>query len=193
MSLPRLKKALHIQRPETKVKDTLSIATCQTDLTVVDYGTLIPQNLTNLGRIGKQVVLQSYRVRLNVIPNPTATDPGEVRVVFWYQTYPNSSLMTPSNYLQTLNNIQSFRQFDQTGYRVLYDKVHQFSMTDFRNKYIQLSLPVKGKHIEWTEADTSGAANNIRQGYIRGAIMYANFGGTAPSYDLWQRVTYTDA
>lgn len=193
MSLPTLKKALHYQRPETKVRDTLSTATCATTLTVVDYATDIPQGLTNLTRIGKQVVLQSYRIRLNLIPDPTATDPGEIRVVFWYQTYPNSSLMIPDNYLQTVNNIQSFRQIDQSGYRVLYDKVHQFSMTDFRNKYVQISLPVKGKHIEWTEADTAGAANNIRQGYIRGAIMYANFGGVAPSYDLWQRVTYTDS
>jgi len=193
MSIPKLKKALQVPTPEAKVHDDLSTATISTTLSGLPNPTTIAQGLTNLTRLGRAITVKALRVRINIIPDPTATDPGEVRIVYWLQKYPNGSLMTPSEYLQTVTNIQSFRQVDQSGYRVLYDKVHQFSMQDFRNKYLTLSLPVKGTIVEWNEADTTGNSANLRQGYIRGAIMYANFGGTAPSYDIWQRLTFTDA
>jgi len=193
MSVRKLKKVLAVPTPEPKVHDDLSTATISTTLSGLPNPTTIAQGLTNLTRLGRAITIKSFRVRINLIPDPTATDPGEIRIVYWLQKYPNGSLMTPSEYLQTVTNIQSFRQVDQSGYRVLYDKVHSFSMADFRNKYLTLSLPLKGTIVEWNEADTLGNSANLRQGYIRGAIMYANFGGTAPSYDIWQRVTFTDA
>lgn len=193
MSVSKLKKVLDIHPPETKIHDDLSTSNISTTLSGLPNPTTIPQGLTNLTRLGRAITVKSLRVRINIIPDPTATDPGEVRIVYWLQKYPNGSLMTPANYLQTVTNIQSFRQVDQSGYRVLYDKVHQFSMQDFRNKYLTLSLPVKNTIVEWNEADTTGNSANLQQGYIRGAIMYANFGGVAPSYDIWQRLSYQDA
>lgn len=193
MSLPKLKKALEIKAPETKVYDTLTTGNITTSLTGFLAPITMAQGLTNITRLGRSITLKSMKVRMNLIPDPTATDPGEVRVVYWLQKYPNGNLLTGSEILQTVNNIQSFYQFDTSGYRILYDKTFSFSMADFRNKYIKFNLPVKGQVVEWTEADTTGNINNTTQGYIRGAIMYANFGGTVPSFDSWCRVIYTDS
>lgn len=195
LTIPKLRRRLGVSKPEIKIVDTVSAPTnISATLNGLAYGLDPSQGLTNLDRVGRSIVVKSYKFRMTIYPDPAATDGGEVRMIWIRQSNPNTSLQSPANTLQTVTNIHSPYQFDQVGYKVLYDKTFSFSMTDFRNKYLAVSLPgVKDTMTEWLEADTIGNSTNLVKGYIRGFIMYNGFGGTAPSYDLYQRCEFMDS
>lgn len=193
MTVPVLKKALGIRPPEVKVFDTLQIANIGTTATSMLNPSTVPQGLTNQTRLGRAITVKRFQVHLTLIPDPSATDPGLIRVIYFLQKYPNSNLLTSAEILQTNTALDSFYQFDSSGYRILYDKVFSFAVNDPKNQYVKMNLPCRGELIEWTEGDTLGNQNNLTQGYIRGLIMYNGFGAFAPSYNLWQRLTYTDS
>lgn len=188
-------KELNVDTPEVKIFDTISSPTnITTTSTTMTSGMIIPQGLTDLSRIGKSIKIVRYTFRMTIYPDPSATDPGEVRMIWIRQAFPNQAVQTPSGTLQTVTNIHSPFQFDTSGYQVLMDRTYSFPLATMENKYLVVSLPfVNGKRYEWTEGDTTGTVANTVKGYIRGFIMYNGFGGTAPSYDLYQRVYFVDA
>lgn len=196
MTLPKLKTKLGINPPELKLWDVISSPTnISTTLSGIDFGYNVTQGLTNLTRIGRAIRIKSYQFRMTLYPNPAAGTSGSIRMIWIHQKYPNQSLQTPAATLQTVTNIHSPYQIDQSGFSVLYDKTFTFAIVDSKNRYLNVSLPMgkKGKEVRWSEADVTGNSANLERGYIRGFIMYAGFGGNVPSYDLYQRVQFLDS
>lgn len=196
LTLPKLKTKLGLSPPEIKLVDTISTPTnISTTLSGMTFGYNVSQGLTNLTRIGRAILVKSYHFRMTLYPNPSATVPGQIRMIWIHQKFPNQTLQTPANTLQTVTNIHSPYQIDQAGWSVLYDKTFTFSVVDFKNRYLNVSLPLgkKGKQVRWSEADTNGNSANLERGYIRGFIMYSGFAGNIPSYDLYQRVQFADS
>jgi len=200
-TVKQLRTQLGIGKPETKVNDVISgSTTVSTALTAMDYHfSSLGQGLTNLDRIGRVVTIKSFKFRMGIVPDPANTDSGLVRLIYVLQYSPNNTsgsinaLMTAEQVLQTSTDIFSPYQFDQNGYKILYDQTFSFPAGENGSiKALDVSLPVRNLNVEWTETDTTGNSTNLKKGYIRGFIMYYGFGGSPPLFDLWQRTIFLD-
>lgn len=158
---------------------------------------LLAQGSTDNTRNGNGMRITHWKLRGEFVRNVSATSSQQVRMIIFRQaTVNNGALINASQLLQVPGNIDSPYNSDLSDCRILMDKTilvnpaFAAAGTTIPFKY-KWSPSYDAGHVRWSDADTTGVASNLVEGYIAVYIYTdaaANFGAVA----WYSRVHFVD-
>jgi len=138
----------------------------------------LAQGNTNQTRNGNGIRITHYKFRGVVYNDSGNTNYQRVRIVFVRQEVlqPVGDFVTPAQLMQDVTNIDSPYNTDLQGVKVIHDQTYMIK--PYSTGTIA-QTPVKIKwtpgydegHVQWSDADTTGATTNLTKGLIRGFFM----------------------
>jgi len=197
-ALKKLKSKLGIntEHKYLDLAEAIGTATSTTMSATAGVMTPIPQGDGTNARQGNSVRLTSMNSTFTFRAHSSSVAASRVRLVCIMQSKLNSagSFLTNTDlFTDTTVNIETPYSMNSVGYTVLYDKTFEIasvgnsgSTREINYHYTPLS-----HHIEWTDADTTGVAANLLQGYIRWYVCTDN-GTHPPTYSSYTRIKWVD-
>lgn len=176
------------QNEEPKHFDVLSSGTAGIAGSGVLYLSSMAQGITDITRVGDRIVLKSLEARFDLV---VADATNFIRLIlFQWVGDAVSDVPTIAAVLESTPYYLSPFNWDQRGkYRVLHDEsvaLMGVGPVTYISKKIKVGCPVK--HQQFLNAST-----NIESGGLFALVMSDSAAAAHPGYDLYTRVSYTDA
>lgn len=198
LALKVLKKKLGLNT-EVHYQDTIDVAaaltttftTFQTSLLTIAVGDSVST------RTGRSIRISSIHIRGSLRAVAAATDACRVRIICFYQPYCTTAgaFLTPADVLED-NTAALDTPYDMnaTGYRILMDQTFVVSPygQDGSIKQWSFHYTPLSHHVEWTSADTTGAANNLLRGFIRFCAATDAVSTHEPTNESYARIKWVD-
>lgn len=183
---------------ETKYLDTpVASTSITTTCTGVSIPIAIPQGNTTNTRNGDGLRITSYKLSMLLNANSAATRTTMVRILIVKFRDSRGATMASDVFLDEPTNVNSFLNMGNTvsggGYTILRDVTIplEATSTEGNQRMFKFSWKPKNHHVKWTDADTTGASNNIITGLFS-AFIFCNNGTNIPTYSAQQRVRFVD-
>lgn len=189
--------------PENKNYDTTAagFVTSTTAAAFLSPVAGLAQGTTNNSRTGNGLRVTHLTCRGWLNSGAGNFNDQQVRLIVTYMpalTTPGTTV-TPTQLLQTSNDINSPYNSDLEGVRVIYDKRFKLSCSSANSIASQGFLPFKIKwspsydlgHVQWTDGDVGGLTANIVKGNIYIWVMCSD-PGPAPILSAYCRVNFVD-
>lgn len=195
-----LKKKLGLNTEQKNFDNTGASVVGSTIGGIVDPSSGIAQGNTNTTRAGNSLRITHWTVKGNINTNPANLGSTQVRLMVTYQPTLTTAgtVVTANQLLQVSNNVNSPYNTDLEGVSVLYDKTYvlpaqSVALGTSTTRYkIKINPPYQQGHVQWTDADTTGANANLIKGFYRFWIMTDQAIGLAPTVFFYSRVHYVD-
>lgn len=176
--------------------EAVGTATSTTMTQTAGVMTPIPQGDNTNSRQGNSVRLTSMYSTFTFRAHSSSVASSRVRLVCVYQPKLNTAgaiLANTDLFTDTTVNIETPYSMNTVGYKILMDKTFEISSVgqSGSTKTIRYHYQPLSHHIEWTDADTTGVAANLLQGYIRYFVCTDN-GTHPPTYSSYTRIKWVD-